>query len=94
MVNPTPSATRRITRDLGSSSVSPRRTFGLLAVSLGLALTAAACGSDSASAPAATSAADAGAGVLALQAPAADGSVIDLADYAGQDLVLWFWAPW
>lgn len=79
--------------------MSPRRTFGLLAVSLGLALTAAACGSDSASAPAATSAADAGAadagaGVLALQAPAADGSVIDLADYAGQDLVLWFWAPW
>lgn len=22
------------------------------------------------------------------------GGTIDLADYAGQDLALWFWAPW
>lgn len=22
------------------------------------------------------------------------GEAIDLADYAGQDVVLWFWAPW
>ncbi len=25
---------------------------------------------------------------------AVDGSTIDTGDYAGQDLVLWFWAPW
>lgn len=23
-----------------------------------------------------------------------DGPTVDLADYAGQDVVLWFWAPW
>jgi hypothetical protein len=23
-----------------------------------------------------------------------DGSTFDAGDYAGQDLVLWFWAPW
>jgi len=23
-----------------------------------------------------------------------DGSLLDTGDYAGQDLVLWFWAPW
>lgn len=23
-----------------------------------------------------------------------DGATVDLADFAGQDVVLWFWAPW
>ena len=32
--------------------------------------------------------------VLDVSAPAADGSTIDLSVYAGQDLLLWFWAPW
>ena len=34
------------------------------------------------------------AGVLDIQAATSDGGTIDLADYAGQDLMLWFWAPW
>ncbi len=32
--------------------------------------------------------------LLDVSAPAADGSTIDLSVYAGQDLLLWFWAPW
>ena len=69
---------------------------------MALALGAAACGSsssDDVSAPAdAPASADAGAetasSVLDISAPAADGTTINLSDYAGQDLMLWFWAPW
>jgi len=58
---------------------------------MALALGAAACGSsDSDTAASAVSQSS----VLEISAPAADGSTIDLADYAGQDLMLWFWAPW
>ena len=31
--------------------------------------------------------------VLDVVAPAVGGGEVDLADYAGQDLALWFWAP-
>lgn len=31
---------------------------------------------------------------LDLTAPAVLGDDIDLSEYAGQDLALWFWAPW
>jgi len=65
------------------------------------ALGAAACGSsdgETSASPAAAddSAADAGSdgSLLDISAPGADGSTINLSDYAGQDLMLWFWAPW
>lgn len=31
---------------------------------------------------------------LRFTAPALGGGTIDGADYAGRDLVIWFWAPW
>lgn len=31
---------------------------------------------------------------LRFTAPAVEGGTIEGADYAGRDLVIWFWAPW
>lgn len=65
---------------------------------MALALGAAACGSsDSSDAAAPAPAVETGgapASVLDVSAPAADGTTVNLSDYAGQDLMLWFWAPW
>lgn len=74
---------------------------------MALALGAAACGSSDggdAAAPAAdapqeeTASADGGetapSSVLDISASAVDGTALNLSDYAGQDLMLWFWAPW
>ena len=74
-------------------------TFRLTAVLLALSLLAAACGSsadDAASGQgdAPEAAAASGGSVLDVSAPSADGGTIDLSTYAGQDLMLWFWAPW
>lgn len=77
----------------------------LAALLMALALGAAACGSSEgsdAAAPAAdatpaesSEGSDAGASsVLDISATAADGTAVNLSDYAGQDLMLWFWAPW
>ena len=35
-----------------------------------------------------------GDGLLAFEAQAIDGSTIDVGSYAGEDLAIWFWAPW
>lgn len=58
---------------------------------MALAFGVAACGSSDSgvAAPAGSPSS-----VLEISAPGADGSTIDLDDYAGQDLMLWFWAPW
>jgi hypothetical protein len=40
------------------------------------------------------SVADGTGSLLDISAPAADGSTVELSAYAGQDLMLWFWAPW
>lgn len=72
---------------------------------MALALGAAACGasdSSDAAAPAVDAApvetADGGdaapSSILDISATGADGTTINLSDYAGQDLMLWFWAPW
>ena len=73
---------------------------------MAFALGAAACGSSESSDAAAPAAddtqadtADSGdvaapSSILDISAQAADGSTINLSDYAGQDLMLWFWAPW
>ncbi len=62
----------------------------------------AACGDDSvqspaANAPLATSAASVAANAvpdsLAFTAPRVGGGTIDLAQYAGTPVLLWFWAP-
>ena len=31
---------------------------------------------------------------ISFTAPAVGGGEVDVADYAGRDLVLWFWSPW
>ena len=33
-------------------------------------------------------------GILAFEAPAVDGTVVDVSALAGSDLAIWFWAPW
>ncbi|WP_370326413.1 hypothetical protein [Euzebya sp.] len=35
-----------------------------------------------------------GTGLLALTAPTVDGGTFDGASVSGQDVMLWFWAPW
>ena len=71
----------------------------LAALLMVMALGAAACGSSDTAAPASpgaesTAPAEPEPSILEITAPAADGSTITLSDYAGQDLMLWFWAPW
>lgn len=64
-----------------------------------LVVLAAACGADEGgvtAGPAATQAAadPAVPDVLAFSATTVDGGAVQGADYAGQDLLVWFWAPW
>lgn len=64
-----------------------------------LVVLAAACGAgqaDVAAGPTATPAATAPGipEVLAFSATTIDGRTVQGADYAGQDLLVWFWAPW
>lgn len=76
----------------------------LASVLIAVALGAAACssgddGADVSAAPAVDRSGvetetDGTTSLLDISASTADGSTIDLSDYAGQDLMLWFWAPW
>ncbi len=74
----------------------------MVAAGLALALVAASCGSDTAptaaasgtTAPAASAPAPESSGALDLEAATADGGTVNLAEYAGEDVMLWFWAPW
>jgi hypothetical protein len=70
---------------LGSPSMRRR---GLLL--LACALSACGGGDDVAVAPAGDLAADA----FSVVVPSVGGDDVDLAGYAGRDLVLWFWSPW
>lgn len=74
-----------------------RRRFAAASLALGLA--AAACGGsaevETGTAPVDDAAAETAAPEpIMISAPTADGGTIDFADLAGQDLMLWFWAPW
>ncbi|MEL7156236.1 MAG: hypothetical protein AAFN30_06520 [Actinomycetota bacterium] len=60
-----------------------------IALAVAWLLLATACGSG-----AAVPVAEASAPVLAGEVTALDGTTVDLADYQGHDVVLWFWAPW
>lgn len=80
-----------------------RRLVSLTAALLALLLIAAACGGDdssTATAPAAGDSsgetADTGSDLPEqfFTAPTVGGGQIDLGDLQGQDVVLWFWAPW
>ncbi|WP_436793031.1 hypothetical protein [Actinospongicola halichondriae] len=62
-----------------------RLLAGLVAVSVALV----ACGSDDGSTEGAAPSAD-----LAFEAQTVTGETVDVGDYAGTDLVIWFWAPW
>ena len=69
------------------------RRFLILAVVLGVL--ASACGSDAVTTGDDLAASGENAAwPHAFQAPLIGGGMIDTGDYEGQDLVLWFWAPW
>lgn len=83
-----------------SSVLVPRWTRFLLVIALGAASVATACGTEAeptagvANDQSTTENPDDGAWPHDFTAPLVDGGTIDAGDYAGQDLVLWFWAPW
>lgn len=68
--------------------MSTRLLAGLIAAALALA--SSACGNDDAGGDVAATPAD----LLSFQAQTVAGGSVDVGDYAGSDLVLWFWAPW
>ncbi len=95
-----PREPEELARPMVKRSIRSRR-FG--AAALGLALFASACGgggaSDGEAATAGESSADVaeesgGAGLPQLVADTVAGAQLDTNDLAGQDLVVWFWAPW
>lgn len=66
-----------------------RSRLATLAVTAGLVLGACGGGSD-----AAQSAGTPGDGLLDFEAPSVGAETVDVREYAGSDLVIWFWAPW
>lgn len=65
----------------------------LMLLSLGAVLLACSNGTEGAiDAPGDTSAKTAS--ILDFSAPGLDGPAVRGADYSGQDVALWFWAPW
>ncbi len=85
-------------------SSQPRLRSSVLALLVLLALIASACGStatettaaapaDSATEEVADGVSD-GARLLVGEFTTVDGETVNLADYQGQDVVFWFWAPW
>ena len=66
---------------------STRRRLVLLAALFGLLATA--CGGGGASGPAASASEQ-----LVDEFETIDGEAFDLASLQGEDVVLWFWAPW
>ena len=74
------------------------------AASLAVGLLAASCGGsaevETATVPldddttASDAAIDDALGLPTISAPTSDGDTIDFADLAGEDVMLWFWAPW
>lgn len=84
-----------VVRRISASSIRSRAAIAVVSV----ALAATACGSgDSGTAAAVPSdnAADPAAAEWShdFTADLYGGGTIDAGDYEGQDLVLWFWAPW
>ncbi len=76
-----------------------RRRAPLAAVALALALVASACGGSDVDTEvevgaAAGAADDATASLFTGEATTIDGETFDLATLAGEDLIVWFWAPW
>ena len=55
---------------------------------------AGSAGGPGATASSATSEAADPAGLLSFEAPMVQGGSLDLGSLAGEDLALWFWAPW
>lgn len=83
----------------------PRRAPATLAaLILAAGLGVAACGADDATTEPGAGGSDTAGGadpaqrldesVLQGEAATVDGSTLDLASLAGNDLVVWFWAPW
>jgi hypothetical protein len=58
------------------------------------AVLAGSCGDDGTATGAAPRDAFDSAGVLTGSVPALGGGTVDLGEFAGADLVVWFWAPW
>ncbi len=80
--------------------IRARSTRSLLALSGAVALVAAACGSggdaglESASTPGASTDTETAQVVEAALVPTARGEDLDFNSLQGQDVLLWFWAPW
>ncbi len=75
----------RLLRARTLSLVRTRLIAGLFAAALALT----ACGGDDGNSSAATPA-----DLLSFQAQTVAGDSVDVSDYVGSDLVIWFWAPW
>jgi len=74
-----------------------RRRLRLVAIVAALAALASACGSDTedpAAAPEVAVGPVLDASILTGEATTVTGETVDLASFADQDLVVWFWAPW
>ncbi len=81
--------------------MSARRGTVAIVAAVGLVLSACGSGDDDATvaetaAPTSTAdaAVDAASDVEAVMVPTADGSELDFNSLRGQDVMLWFWAPW
>lgn len=69
-------------------------SFRILALLAAFSLVAAACGGGDGSTTASRAGQEDASSSLSFAATAIDGQEVALADYAGQDVMLWFWAPW
>ena len=66
-----------------------RRTLLIIAVALAFVATACGTGGGGEAAPV-----DAASAALVDEFELLDGTTLDLASLQGEDVVLWFWAPW
>lgn len=70
------------------SAVRTRLSIGLLAAALVLAACGGGDGNGDSAAPVPEG------DLLSFEAETIGGDSVDVDDYAGSDLVIWFWAPW
>lgn len=74
------------------ASVATMHRTRAAALLVGLALIGSACGGAAGQQSGASTPADAAG--TAVAGTTIDGEELALADYAGDDVLLWFWAPW
>ncbi len=75
-------------------SVRIRLLSGLVAAALALAACGGGDGGGDATAAGGGADSVPEAELLSFEAETIGGETVDIGDYAGSDLVIWFWAPW